>query len=74
MASTLPRAFSTFLSAEPLEGVGLGQARVRDDPGAQLDGQTDGLVALGQFTIVEESQELGESHLQWKRLTWKMGS
>lgn len=63
-------AVGTFLRAQPLEGVCFWEARVGDDLGAQFDGQVDGLVALWKFAVVQESQELGQSHLRWEGLTW----
>lgn len=59
----------TSLGAQPLEGVGLGQARVRDDLGAQFDRQVNGLVALRKLALVQQCQQLGQSHLRWEGLT-----
>lgn len=63
------RLCSTFFSAKPLEGISLRKARVRDDLGAQLDGQIDGLVALWQLTVIQESQQLSQGHLRGEGLT-----
>lgn len=63
------RFSSTFLSAKPLEGISLRKARVRDDLGAQLDGQVDGLVALWQLTVIQEGQQLSQGHLRGEGLT-----
>lgn len=65
----LPVLFGTSLSAQPLEGVGLGQARIRDDLGTQFDGQVNGLVALWKLAVVQQRQQLGQSHLRWEGLT-----
>ena len=61
----------TFLGAQPLEGVRLGEAGVGDDLGAQLDGQVDGAVALGQPPVVQEGEQLSQGHLSRQRLTWR---